>query len=114
VPKQARTECSISPHLTTTGSTTFRRDDDVTGARDQTVSSDGPRPVSHGMTRVELFRLWKDTVRENELPVPNPTSALDGALKIRYDLANTLFVNDRRNGRRTIHHGPTHTKASPR
>jgi len=63
---------------------------------------------------VELFRLWKDTVRENELPVPNPTSALDGALKIRYDLANTLFVNDRRNGRRTIHHGPTHTKALPR
>jgi len=74
------------------GPTTSHRDDAVAGARDRTVSSEGPRPVSHGMARDKLFLLWEDTVRENELPVPNPTSALEGALIIRYDLAGPLLL----------------------
>lgn len=44
---------------------------------------EGPRAVSHGMARDELFLLWEGTIREKELPVPNPSSALEGALTSR-------------------------------
>ena len=39
------------------------------------------------MPREKLFLLWEDMVREKELPVLNPTSALEGALTIRYDVS---------------------------
>ena len=48
------------------------------------MSSVRPRAPSHGMPREKLFLLWEDMVREKELPVLNPTSALEGALTIRY------------------------------
>ena len=49
------------------------------------MSRERRRAVAHGLARSELFRLWEDTVRERDLSVPNPTSALDGALTIRCD-----------------------------
>lgn len=55
-----------------------------------------PRAVSHGMARGELFLRWEDAVREGRLSVPNPTSALKGALAIRCDFARLLLVDDRR------------------
>lgn len=64
------------------------------------VSSEGSRPISHGMARDELLLLWQDTVREDGLSVPNPTSALEGALTIRCDFADPLFVADRRTRRK--------------
>lgn len=54
------------------------------------------RAISHGMARDELFLLWEGTVKERELSVPNPTSALEGALTIRCVFAVPLFGKDRR------------------
>lgn len=48
------------------------------------------------MARDEVFLLWEDAVREGGLSVPNPTSALEGALTIRCDFARLLLVGDRR------------------
>lgn len=64
---------------------TFRRSDTEVAARDRTLSREGSGAVAHGMVRDELFLLWENTVRERELSVPNPTSALEGALTIRCD-----------------------------
>lgn len=68
----------------------------MAAARDRTVSSERPRDVSHGMARDELLLLWEDAVTERELSVPNPSSALKGALAIRCDFASPLFLYDRR------------------
>ncbi len=54
-------------------------------ARDRNLPSEGPRSVCHGMGRDELFLRWEGMVKEAELPVPNTTSALEGALTIRCD-----------------------------
>lgn len=62
---------------------TFRRSDTEAAARDQTLPREGSGAVSHGMVRDELFLLWENTVRESGLSIPNPTSALEGALTIR-------------------------------
>lgn len=62
--------------------------------RDRTQSIEGPGAVSRGMARDELFLLWEETIRERGLPVPNPTSALEGAFTIRCDFAGLLFVDE--------------------
>ena len=48
------------------------------------------------MARDELFLLWESAVKEGQLPVPNPTSALEGAFVIRCGFADPLLVGDER------------------
>lgn len=74
----------------------YRRTDAAAAATDRNLPSDRSRAVHHGMGRDELFLLWEDTVKEGELRVPNTSSALEGALTIRCDFADPLFVRGKR------------------
>lgn len=57
---------------------------DIEAATAEPIASGGGSPATvHGMTRDKLLLLWEGTVKERGLSVPNPASALEGALTIR-------------------------------
>ncbi|CAN0286004.1 unnamed protein product [Ectocarpus sp. 12 AP-2014] len=68
------------------------RNDTEAAPTNRTATREEPRAVSHGMARDEVFLRWEAAVREGGLSVPNPTSALEGALTIREYEGTVLSV----------------------